>query len=89
MLDWWFIYISSASICACFKPGESNAIILLILGLINGFANIPAAIARFPPLECPPKIYLRLVNKGIDLFRVPRIPLNRYTTVSQYASLIN
>ena len=31
----------------------------------------------------------RKATKGIDLFRVPRIPLNKYTTVSQYASLIN
>ena len=31
----------------------------------------------------------RKATKGIDLYRVPRIPLNRYTTVSQYASLIN
>ena len=31
----------------------------------------------------------RKATTGIDLYRVPRIPLNRYTTVSQYASLIN
>ena len=30
----------------------------------------------------------RQVTKGIDLYRVPRIPLNRYTTLSQYANLI-
>ena len=31
----------------------------------------------------------RKATKGIDLYRVPRIPLNKYTTISQYASLIN
>ncbi len=31
----------------------------------------------------------RKATKGIDLYRVPRIPLTRYTTVSQYANLIN
>ena len=31
----------------------------------------------------------RKATKGIDLYRVPRIPLTKYTTVSQYASLIN
>ena len=31
----------------------------------------------------------RKATKGIDLYRVPRIPLTKYTTISQYASLIN
>lgn len=31
----------------------------------------------------------RKASKGIDLYKIPRIPLNRYTTVEQYASYIN
>ena len=31
----------------------------------------------------------RKATKGIDLYKVPRIALNRYTTVNQYANLIN
>ena len=31
----------------------------------------------------------RKATKGVDLYHVPRIPLNRYTTLSQYAGYIN
>lgn len=31
----------------------------------------------------------RKATRGVDLFKIPRIPLNRYTTVTQYANYIN